>query len=309
MIKTDKNNSIKYWNRHAKDWRKMAYDKNKAYLRFPSSGQREEITIKEIGNLARNKNVSIIDLGCGDGELVRNILGKGFRNVRGIDNSERMIAVAKQILKKKMSQIDANRIFSIDDVDSLKRDKTFDFVTGMGIIEYLLDIRAFFLRLTQILKPGGYAFIESKNKLFNLFSANKYTYKSDMMELVRKSDDVKRFSPVRDKKEIEKIAIKTFISIGNNLKNIKSGGNYKKPEFEKYPFYLPQYSPQEIEALCKKYNLKLKYVIYYHPHPFPPKFEGDFPKTFNRIALSMEPLGYTPLGAVLCSSFIAVIQK
>jgi hypothetical protein len=93
------------------------------------------------------------------------------------------------------------------------------------------------------------------------------------------------------------------------MKSLKARRNHKQMNFEKYPFSLPQYTPHEIESLCKKHGLKLKYAIYYHPHPFPPKFENLFTQTYNKMAWLFEPLGYTPLGATICSSFIAVIKK
>ena len=309
MNKKDKKNSIAYWNRHASDWEKMAYNKGKKYLRFPSSEQRENITVNEIKNISSSKNVSIIDLGCANGELVRHLLRDGFKNVHGVDNSEKMIALAKQFLKKEMPAVDANAVFSVADVDGLKENGSFDMIIGMGIIEYLLDLNSFFSKVSQGLKKGGYAFIESRNKLFNLCSANRYTEESDISTLVKSLGDSARFSPIQDKKEIEKIVLRTFIAIGNHLKTATPQKAKERNKFETYPFSLPQYTPQEIEVLCQKHSLKVKYIVYYHAHPFPPKFSRELPPTFNRIALGMEPLGYTPLGATLCSSFIAVIQK
>lgn len=309
MKKKDKKNSIAYWNRHASDWEKMAYNKEKKYLRFPSSAQRENITVNEIKKIASSKNISIIDLGCANGELVRHLLRDGFKNVHGVDNSAKMIALAKQFLKKEIPAVDANAVFSVCDVDDLKENRPFDVITGMGIIEYLLDLNSFFSKVAKGLKKGGYAFIESRNKLFNLSSANRYTEESDIGTLVKSVGDSARFSPIQDKKSIEKIVLRTFVAIGNNLKTVTPQKSKEGKKFESYPFSLPQYTPQEIAALCQKHSLKVKYVIYYHPHPFPPKFSHEFPRTFNRIALGMEPLGYTPIGATMCSSFIAVMQK
>ena len=310
MKTKNKKDSIKYWDEHARDWEKMAYDKEKKYLKFPTSQQRQDITINEIEKLASTKKVSIVDLGCANGELVRTLLKKGFINVKGIDNSKKMTEVAKKILKKEIPHIDPNKIFFVDDVNYLNKNEIFDFVTAMGLIEYLINIDAFFKKLYHLLNRGGYAFIESRNKLFNLFSANKYTYKSPTRELVEELEDIKVFSPIKDEKEIEDIIIKTFISIGKNLENIKLSKEDKRIEkFDRFPFELPQATPKEIEILCKKHNLKLRYVVYYHPHPFLPKFENNFPTIFNRISLPMQPLGYTPLGATICSAFIAIIQK
>lgn len=310
MREENKKNSIKYWDEHAKSWGKRAYDKGEKYLDFPTSQQRQDITINEIEKLANTKKTSIIDLGCASGGLVRTLLKKGFINVKGIDNSKKMTEVAKKILKKEIPHIDPNKIFFVDDVDYLNENETFDFVTAMGLIEYLLDIDAFFIKLYDILNRGGYAFIESRNELFNLFSANKYTCESPLRELVGELEDIKSFSPINNEKEVKNIITKTFISIGKNLENIELSREDKEIEkFDKFPFELPQFTPKKIEALCKKHNLRLGYVIYYHPHPFLPKFENNFPTIFNRVAFLMQPIGYTSIGATICSSFISVIER
>jgi len=70
-----------------------------------------------------------------------------------------------------------------------------------------------------------------------------------------------------------------------------------------------QHTPEELESVLKKASLKLKYVVYYHCHPYLPRYEKLFPIIFNKIALIMQPLGYTPLGATICSAFVAVIEK
>ncbi len=310
MKKEDKIDSIRFWDDHAQLWEEKAYDKRKTYLRFPTSQKRQEITIQNIEKLALNKKVSIIDIGCANGELVRTLLRKEFTNAKGIDNSKNMINTAKKELIKELPHLDPDNIFSVSDADNFNVEKPVDFITAMGLIEYLIDIDGFFNKLYNILKPGGYVFIESRNKLFNLFSANEFTQESKIKELVKELKDIEKFSPIRDENEIEEIIRKTFISIGKSLENVEEKKEEKETtKFKKYPFKLPQYTPNEIEAFCKKSGLRLKNIIYYHPHPFIPKFENKIPKTFNRIALLMQLLGYTPLGATICSSFVSVIEK
>lgn len=309
MKQENKECSIKYWDQHASNWEKIAYDKKEEYLRFPSSQQRQDITIKEIEKHAKTKKASIIDIGCADGELVRALVKQGFTNVCGVDNSKNMIELAKKKLKQEGFGVEPNEIFFVDDADHINQDEEFDFVTAMGLIEYVLDLNAFFVKLRNLLKREGCAYIESRNKLFNLFSSNKYTCESSIDNIVEELGNVERFSPVTDKNEIENIVAKSFISISKNLEQYSSDKTKELQKFEKFPFALPQFTPLELEVLCKKHGLNLKHVIYYHVHPFLPKFESDFPRLFNRIARFMKPLGYTPLGAAISSAFIAVIEK
>lgn len=285
----DKKKSIRFWDKNADSWQERAY--GKAY--FPISSERQNITVNMVLELAKNKRASIIDFGCADGELVRALVKKGFTNVIGIDNSKEMIRLAERKGKGK---------FFVADADNFNTEEKFDFVLAMGLIEYVLDIDKFFKSVKRILKPGGYAIIESRNKLFNLFSANKYTCQSDMGELVKELDSVKRFSPIINQKEIDRIIQRSFVPI--TLK-----GKRNKKKFGQYPFDLPQFTPQDIEIFSRRQGLKMKHVVYCHYHPFIPRYESQFPVIFNQIALSMRELGYTPLGATSCSSFIALIKK
>lgn len=310
MKKEDKKDSIKFWDEHAKVWQKKAYDKKGEYLNFPVSQQRQDITIKKIEELAVNRNVSIVDFGCADGELVRALLKKGFINVKGIDNSEKMIETAKKMLKEEMMGIDPDKIFFVGDADNFDKTEKFDFITAMGLIEYLLDIDQFFKNVKEILKPQGIALIESRNKFFNLSSANEFTCQSPLKELVEELKDAKRFSPINKDAEVEKVIKDTFITVGEDLKKFEDKNKKKEDEtFGKFPFHLPQFTPKEMESFSLKQGLKMEYVIYYHFHPFLPKFEKDFPIIFNKIALNMQPLGCTILGATNCSSFIALIKN
>lgn len=310
MKEENKTESIAFWNRHAKNWEYRAYNKNKDYLNFPVSQQRQDITISEIQKIYPNKNISIVDFGCADGELVCGLIKNGYFNVKGIDNSEKMIKIAKNKLRQDNLKIDIDNIFSNNDVDTYDENNKADVVTAMGLIEYLLDINGFFAKLKNILNDGGYAFLESRNKLFNLFSANEFTAKSNISELVEELKDINRFSPINDENKINEIIRNIILNYGADLEHIKSNEKSSQNEtFEKYPFNLPQYTPKDIEKFCEKNNLKLKYVIYYHPHPFRPSFEHSIPQLFNSLALYMEPLGYTPIGSTICSSFIAVIHK
>lgn len=80
------------------------------------------------------------------------------------------------------------------------------------------------------------------------------------------------------------------------------------PEAEKYPFGLPQYTPKEMVKLCEQNRLKVNEVIYYHCHPFAPYYQNVMPQLFNQLGLLMQPLGYTPIGSLICSAFIAKIS-
>jgi hypothetical protein len=85
----------------------------------------------------------------------------------------------------------------------------------------------------------------------------------------------------------------------------------KVPPYSRYPGKMVrrQHTPQEIERVALRYGFRVKHVVYWHAHPYPPSYEKKFPRVYNRIAYLMNPLGETSLGAWMCSSFVAVLER
>jgi len=296
----EKEKSIEYWNTVSKQWKKMVYNTDKPALIFPSSQLRQEIVLNEI-RMNVNKDAKILDIGCADGSLIIQLLKEGYNNVKGIDNSPKMIQEACLQLKK--NDFNRDDIFFVGDADNYYTDEKFDVVIAMGLIEYVFDLDDFFGLVYNLLNKNGIAYIESKNKLFNLFSANDYTINTENKEqLIRELDEIKYLSP----KKVEDVVYETYKGIGLQLKEINED---KKEDYERYPFNLPQYSPKELINYFKNKQLSPKKIIYYHCHPFPPRYNNGCIGLFNDLSLLMQPLGYTPVGALICSAYVMVIKN
>jgi 2-polyprenyl-3-methyl-5-hydroxy-6-metoxy-1,4-benzoquinol methylase len=303
----NKEESISFWDRNANKWEDMAYNKCGDYTRFPTSEQRGNIVINEIKINSNNNNASILDIGCANGDLLMSLIDTGYLNVTGLDNSKSMIDEARKVLKSKYENLNSCDIFNVQDADYLDLHCKYDFISAMGLIEYLTDLDSFFLKIHNHLNDTGVMLIESRNKLFNLSSANTYTLDSDIDVLLRELESSKKYSQITDDHEVKTIIANIYngINIDNSLINIDS--NEKPPE--EYPFNLPQYSPSELNKILEKNGLTIRHVIYYHAHPFPPIFQNSIGAVFNKLADAMQPLGYTPIGSTMFSSFVAIVEK
>ena len=306
-----------FFNKVSKEWWERTYDPAGKFLKFPSNKVRLETALKEIDKLKIRGR--ILDIGCGSGHLVIELLKRNYK-VLGIDIAEKMVELSKENLLKVGFKSDPDKIFKALDLAELPkshRNSSFDAVIALGVLEYLENDRELFGVLGKILKKGGYVLVDCRNKFFNLFSLNKYTSElsanGELPALIRKFGEVGAYSPFNSKKLplIQKnVSKKIFEFLSSNWKN-KKWLEAKPPVWSSYPQKMVrrQHIPQELEERAKKFGFELKHVVYWHAHPYPPALEKKFPAFYNKISFLMGPLGYTPLGAWLCSSFIAVLKK
>jgi len=97
-------------------------------------------------------NMSILDIGCGDGRTTYE-LSKYAKNVVGIDPVERAIAFANVLGKRDNIQY---HVMDIDDLGFLD-ENSFDVVTCLEVIEHIPPpkVSVFLEEVRRILKPNG----------------------------------------------------------------------------------------------------------------------------------------------------------
>lgn len=127
-------------------------------------GSREEILVRlrqyasHIAFLKdRNKDLRIVDLGCGRGEWLEVLREEGLEGI-GIDNNEAQAAAARQL----------GLNIEIDDVIAwlaAQKDSSIDFLSAFHLIEHLefSVIVRLFKEALRVLKPDGGLLIETPN--------------------------------------------------------------------------------------------------------------------------------------------------
>lgn len=307
LTEDQKPTSIEFWNKKAQEWDHLTYDPQNEFRHYPTSQVRQSLTV----NLAKENlpaGAKVLDIGCATGQLVIDMAGQGFE-ADGIDNAAQMVEQARK--RAAESGLSRPERFQVADIDRWKPSSPYAGVSAMGLVEYVKDTTQFFDNLQRMLSPNGLAFIESRNSLFNLYSANHYleasAEKSNIGTLLTSLNDAARFSPVSLEQSAD-LVHHVYQRIGEEMRNFKPSPPIPARKIG-YPFALPQYTPQEMEAIGAKAGLTLEKVVYYHFHPFLPAYEGPVGTLFNKLAVLMQPLGDTPLAATLCSSFIAVYRK
>ena len=129
---------------------------------------------KFLGKVCFEKPFSFLDVGCGNGWVVRKISANPkCRKAVGIDKSKNMIIQAKK--NKKNSK----ELYFHTTIESWKYTGKFDFVFSMESIYYADSIDVALKKIFKLLKPGGQFFCGT-----DFYTDNKATAKwSKMMNM------------------------------------------------------------------------------------------------------------------------------
>lgn len=110
-----------------------------------------ESAMKHINRLTLQRWPSILDVGCGAGDITAAIAERATESiVVGVDVSEDMIAAAREIHNAK-----SNLAFRVLDAQKLDYDKAFDGAVSFLTLHWVADKKAFFRSLYNSLKPNG----------------------------------------------------------------------------------------------------------------------------------------------------------
>lgn len=99
-----------------------------------------------INAISNIKGKTLLDIGCGSGEHIKEYLKKGAK-AEGVDISSTMIEIAK----KKLPNIQ----FKVGSISKLPFKKKFDVVTSSLTMNYVPDLKKAFAEVSRVLKKGG----------------------------------------------------------------------------------------------------------------------------------------------------------
>ena len=121
-------------------------------LRDSNAGLNEVLEKPAIRSLLPDLNrKSVLDLGCGTGELCRYLVDHGAGNVVGVDISSKMLEIAiREIKDGRITFVQA----PIEDYDAGIAD--FDLVVSSLSFHYIADLSAVFRRVNVCLKTDGH---------------------------------------------------------------------------------------------------------------------------------------------------------
>lgn len=122
---------------------------------------------KFLSSISRDKPFTFLDVGCGNGWVVRKIANE--------DNCEKSIGIdksKKMIIQSEKKKINNKERFFHTDIESWKYTGKFDFIFSMESLYYADSIESALVKIYKLLKPGGEFFCGT-----DFYSDNKATAK------------------------------------------------------------------------------------------------------------------------------------
>jgi SAM-dependent methyltransferase len=106
--------------------------------------------VKCINSIQFKKNFSFLDIGCGNGWVVRMVAAKkNSRQVIGIDKSAGMIKKAKELAST------SNQIFIKTDLNAWRAQKKFDYIFSMESLYYVDSLEKALKKIHGLLNEDG----------------------------------------------------------------------------------------------------------------------------------------------------------
>jgi len=295
MTNVQKEEALRYFRDHAEEWQNKAKASGEGKVNIIQ--QRNGYVIEIIKD--RKQTKSILDVGCGTGDLVCDLAKQGI-NSTGVDFAQDMIALALNNVKEEQLEKAHFECCSIFDFDFSKQN--FDVISANGFIEYISqdELSEFFDIVYDALALNGSFVVGSRNRLFNLFSLNTFTHKelngSDVETLLKES------AALASGKKIEEISRKKAVSLQkHDIKHTKTGIDVTT----RY-----QYTPLQLLNMLNDRGFEAVEIYPIHIHSAPPIFKDKHPEIHASISNLLQAYARQCSELIpFSSSFMLHVQK
>lgn len=257
-----------------------------------------------INSFTQNNVRKVIEVGVGEGTPLVTLSKAGI-DVSGFDISHKMVEKARTNFAANGLPPE-NIIFGdIQDpitYSPLLRAGQFDALLAMGVLPHVQNEEFVLKNMKNLVKPNGRVFIEFRNKLFSLFTFNRYTYEFIMEDLLDGVSPQLKSIVSKNLKDRLQMNLPTprMTSASANVNNSSADG-----EVIGYDAILSKFhNPFEMIDLFEKIGFKESKLHWYHYHPAMPNLSEEDPQLFRDEALKLEHNNSNWKGMFLCSAFV-----
>lgn len=245
-----------------------------------------------VTRLAQSRVRRVYEVGVGEGTPLATMAKMGFE-VAGCDISESMVERARETFSRHGLEADRIQWGDVEDSTTLAAqvgDERFDAVIAAGVMPHVRNDRLFLENAKMFLRPGGKVLIEFRNKLFSLFTFNRYTKEFILDDLLAGvSDEIKAV-----------VARELDRRLATDLPPVRATTAAGAPG---YDVILSKFhNPFELEALYASAGFTNFRIHWYHYHPAPPMLEKEIGAAFREQAMRLEHESSNWRGYFLCSA-------
>ncbi len=257
------------------------YDKKLKLSRFeyPANYNRLELIL----NLCKGLKVNnVLDAGVGAGVPLLKVAKKTeAKNIHAFDYTQEMVDFCKDYLKNKNFKNTNIYKGSVEKRSSFKKaliNGKIDIALMLGVMPHVKNDLIVLKNLRSVMSKNSRAFVSFRNKLFNIFTLNRYSYDFFINDLLSITDNKSL--------NISKKNLKNFFNMNQptvRKVNIKGGTGYDL-------ILSKMHNPLEIEKLFKKAGFSKIKIHWYHLHSTIPQLQNKFKskKEFYVSSLKLE---------------------
>jgi len=238
----------------------------------------------------RSRTPRLIEVGIGGGAAISIYANAGF-DVWGFDNNPDMVKTSKSVMQQ--LGLPAGQVAWGDIEDSLSLSPFdaqggFDSLLAMGVLPHVEHEVVALENMRQLVRPGGTVIVECRNKLFSLFTFNRFTLEFIMDDLLAGVT-----GEVRD-------AAADFLAtrVDTGMPPLPSSGHEAK-----------YHNPLTIDQQFLAAGFKDIKILPFHYHAAMPRFEKPLGEAFRAQSIAMENESSGWRGLFLCSAFVVMARR
>jgi 2-polyprenyl-3-methyl-5-hydroxy-6-metoxy-1,4-benzoquinol methylase len=261
---------------------------------YPANYFRLQILVNRLASLGAQR---VYEVGVGEGTPLMTLAGMGIE-VAGCDISEAMVQQAK--MRVEQAGLPPSTVSWGDIQDSTTfahqlRNGQFDAVVAAGVLPHVANDSLFLQNVSMLLRPGGTAFVEFRNKLFSLFTFNSKTREFIVEELLRDVDPAVKQKVAED--------LEQRLAMDQPQARATVSDHDSKDAAPGYDAILSKFhNPFELVDTFRRNGFVDAHIHWYHYHPAPPMLESTLGDAFRRAAFALEHDPSDWRGYFLCSA-------
>lgn len=138
------------------------FDKIVESIPFEINKTEKNIVYRKINKyFKQDKDIAILDFGCGKGQLVFYLYALGYKKVFGVD----ITSQDENIRFLKEMGIVENLFLQYDGQSLPFQDESFNMVISEQVLEHVFDIDGYYYETARVLKKGGVAYLSFPQRL------------------------------------------------------------------------------------------------------------------------------------------------